>query len=110
MRNEASDEENDANSAKMVGQMIKQVQRGRIASSNSNLIMDQVETLQQKVDNLEILNAELENEIDTSKVKAKELLMKQDLQEKRIKIIISKLESHMKNEKGMAQDEINQIG
>ena len=47
-----------------------------------------METLQQKLDYLELQNQELETEIDTSKVKAKELLMKKDLQEKRIKIII----------------------
>ena len=59
-----------------------------MASENSNLAMDPMETLQQKLDYLELQNQELETEIDTSKVKAKELLMKKDLQEKRIKIII----------------------
>ena len=61
----------------MVGQMIRQVQRG--GSMNSTMIMDQVEMLSQKVESLEMLNSELENEIDSSKVKAKELLMKKDL-------------------------------
>ena len=46
---------------------------------NSTMIMDQVEMLSQKVESLEMLNSELENEIDSSKVKAKELLMKKDL-------------------------------
>ena len=68
--------------------MIRKVQGSFVGSSNSNQIMDQAEMLQQKIDNLEIQNSELENEIDTSKVKAKELLMKKDLQERRIKIII----------------------
>ena len=68
--------------------MIKKVQGSFVGSNTSNQAMDQVEILQQKIDNLEIQNAELENEIDTSKVKAKELLMKKDLQERRIKIII----------------------
>lgn len=109
----ASDGEDDE--AQKVGQMIRKVQMQKVnssltASNNSNLVMDQVETLQQKIDYLEMQNAELENEIDTSKVKAKELLMKKDLQEKRIKIIIQKLESHMKNEKGMTKEEVNQVG
>ena len=68
--------------------MIRKVQGSFVGSSNSNPVMDQVEMLQQKIDCLEIQNSELENEIDTSKVKAKELLMKKDLQERRIKIII----------------------
>ena len=100
--------------AKKVGQMIRKVQMQKasssLASENSNMAMDQMESLQQKIDYLELQNQELETEIDTSKVKAKELLMKKDLQEKRIKIIIQKLESHMKNEKGMSQDEVNQVG
>lgn len=41
---------------------------------------------------MEMQNTELEAEIDTSKVKAKELLMKKDLAERRIKMIIQKLE------------------
>lgn len=90
--------------------MIRKVQGSFVGSSNSNPVMDQVEMLQQKIDCLEIQNSELENEIDTSKVKAKELLMKKDLQERRIKIIIQKLESHMKNSNGMTQEEINQVG
>lgn len=90
--------------------MIRKVQGSFVGSSNSNPVVDQVEMLQQKIDCLEIQNSELENEIDTSKVKAKELLMKKDLQERRIKIIIQKLESHMKNSNGMTQEEINQVG
>ena len=68
--------------------MIRKVQGSFVGSSNSNPVVDQVEMLQQKIDCLEIQNSELENEIDTSKVKAKKLLMKKDLQERRIKIII----------------------
>lgn len=56
------------------------------------------------------MRCELENEIDRQKVKARGLLMQKELSEKRIKIIISKLESHMKNSLGMSQEEINQIG
>lgn len=48
------------------------------------------------------MRAELENEIDRSKVKARGLLMQKELSERRIKIIISKLESHMKNSLGMS--------
>ena len=110
LRDEASDGEDEEPSAKKVGLMIRKVQGSFVGSSNSNPVMDQVEMLQQKIDCLEIQNSELENEIDTSKVKAKELLMKKDLQERRIKIIIQKLESHMKNSNGMTQEEINQVG
>ena len=110
LRDEASDGEDEEPSAKRVGLMIRKVQGSFVGSSNSNPVMDQVEMLQQKIDCLEIQNSELENEIDTSKVKAKELLMKKDLQERRIKIIIQKLESHMKNSNGMTQEEINQVG
>ncbi len=46
--------------------------------------------------------AELENEIDSSKIKARGLLMKKELNERRIKIIIQKLESHLKGTVGLS--------
>ena len=36
--------------------------------------------------------------------------MQKELSQKRIKIIIQKLETHMKSSLGISQDEINQIG
>ena len=47
-------------------------------------------------------NMELDSEIEQSKAKARGLLMQKELQEKRIKIIVGKLESHMKNILGMS--------
>ena len=53
---------------------------------------------------------ELENEIDSSKIKARGLLMKKELNERRIKMIIQKLEGHLKGIIGLSQDEVNKIG
>ena len=46
---------------------------------------------------MELLRVELENEIDSQKVKARGMLMKKELQERRIKLVLNKLEAHLKN-------------
>ena len=63
-----------------------------------------------RLEDSELVKAELENEIDRQKIKARGLLMQKELSQKRIKIIIQKLETHMKSSLGISQDEINQIG
>jgi len=66
--------------------------------------------LQERIDDLDLIKTELENEIDQQKVKARGLLMRKELQERRIKIIIQKLEAHLKNSLGVTQEQINAIG
>jgi len=66
--------------------------------------------LQERIDDLDLIRTELENEIDQQKVKARGLLMRKELQERRIKIIIQKLEAHLKNSLGVTQEQINAIG
>ena len=56
-----------------------------------------IEQAQARVEQLELINGELENEIDQNKIKARGLLMQKEMQENRIKLIITKLENHMKN-------------
>jgi len=46
---------------------------------------------------MELIRTELENEIDAQKVKARGLLMKKEVQERRLKLAIMKFEAHMKN-------------
>lgn len=66
--------------------------------------------MQERIDDLDLIKTELENEIDQQKVKARGLLMRKELQERRIKIIIQKLEAHLKNSLGVSQEQINAIG
>lgn len=66
--------------------------------------------MQERIDDLDLIKTELENEIDQQKVKARGLLMRKELQERRIKIIIQKLEAHLKNSLGVTQEQINAIG
>ena len=51
----------------------------------------------------------LETHFDQSKIKARGLLIQKELQERKIKIIVQKLESHMKGTLGMSQEEVNRI-
>ena len=57
-----------------------------------------------------MLNTDLENEIDQSKAKARAFLQQKELQERRLKITLQKLEAHMTGIVGMSQDEVNSIG
>ena len=85
------------------------VLEGGGGGGQDNSTTAQIDLLNQRIDDLEMYKIELENEIDTSKIKARGLLMKKELNERRIKIIIQKLESHLKGTVGLGQDEINKI-
>jgi hypothetical protein len=73
--------------------------------------------LYQKLDELDAIRSELIDEIERTKGKARLLLAKKELQERRLKQIIFKLETYLKQrhcECGcditLSQDRINQIG
>ena len=115
-----SDEENKSMSsdpsAKMVDQMISQAKKkfqhmgSSLPSIGGPSDAAQYDQLVLKLEDSELLRAELENEIDRQKIKARGLLMQKELSERRIKLIIQKFEGHMKNNLNMTQDQINQIG
>jgi len=52
----------------------------------------------------------LQDELEQSKQKARDLLIKKDLQEEKLKVVIVKLEAHMKQKLGIPQFEVNKIG
>ena len=56
--------------------------------------------LQLKIEDLEMIKQELMEEIDANKLKARSLLMKKELSERRIKLVVYKLESYLKSDKG----------
>ena len=58
---------------------------------------------------MDLIRTELENEIDAQKIKARSLLMKKEVQERRLKMTIMKFEAHMKNVLSMTQEQINGI-
>ena len=100
----------------MVDRMISQAERklGRLDTGRSYQSVqsggDQQIEQQQRLEFLEMQNNDLETEMETAKTKARGLLMQKELQERRLKIIIQKLEAYMKNNLEMAQDQVNQIG
>ena len=73
-----------------------------------------VEVLYMKIDNLEQSKADLQDDLEAAKIRARTLLMRKELEERRLKQIIGRLESFLKNggdfQLPLSQDKINQIG
>ena len=61
---------------------------------------------------MELVRQDLVDEIERNKLKARGLLMRKELSERRIKLVVYKLESYLKSDKGgrLNQEQINQIG
>ena len=70
------------------------------------------EMLQLKIEDLEMRIQDLIDEIESNKQKARGLLMRKELSERRIKLVVYKMESYLKSDKGgnLNQEAINQIG
>ena len=68
--------------------------------------------LQLKIEDLELINNDLIEQIDQNKLKARGLLMRKEITERRLKTVVSKLESHLKSQAGgkLSQEQINAIG
>lgn len=71
--------------------------------------MKQIELLYQRVESLELQNQELVMQIEVSKVQARGLLARQELKERKVKMIAHKLEQHMKNALNMRQEDVNRV-
>ena len=56
--------------------------------------------LQLKIEDLELMNQDLVEQMDQSKLKARGLLMRKEITEKRLKTVVAKLESYLKSEAG----------
>ena len=56
-----------------------------------------LDNLHSKIDELEACKSELLDEVDRTKAKARALLMKKELQERRLKQIVYKMESYLKS-------------
>ena len=67
------------------------------------------EILQLKVEDLELVRQDLVEEIEKGKIKARGLLLQKELQEKKLKSVLKKLESHLINNLGISQDDINKV-
>ena len=70
------------------------------------------EMLQLKIEDLELIKQDLIDEIEHNKLKARGLLMRKELSERRIKLVVYKLESYLKSDTGgsLSQEQVNEIG
>ncbi|CDW78208.1 UNKNOWN [Stylonychia lemnae] len=72
--------------------------------------LDEVQILRQRAQDLEQIKNDLYDQIEHSKLKARNLLIKKDVHIQKIKMVVQKFEYYLKNQKGLTQDEINKIG
>lgn len=66
--------------------------------------------LRAKSAELEVFKNELIEQIENSKVKARNLLIKKDIQIEKIKLIVHKLQNYLKTQMNLSQSDIQQIG
>ena len=58
---------------------------------------------------MEQMNSQLMEQIEQNKNKARAMLMKKDVQIQRLKIVITKMESHLKTQSSLSNEEIIRI-